>query len=196
MKWTRDVRGVTALAGAVACALVLSAYGATVASAVAPGSTYDQVAFSDGFESGSSAWTPGGNGSASVLPAASHTGSSGLRFTNSAGQYDVFQKTLPSPLMDSSISFSVRISSAAGVQEIAEVRDRSNSVQMWGLLYDGNQHGFWFYPRDATHATDATDSADPASGKRLRRQEPHAHGAARAGLHDPVSPCPARRARG
>ncbi len=122
----------------------------TASAAITPAPRYPTVVFSDGFESGTtSAWSaPAGTGSTSVLAAAAHSGSYGLRMANSSGQYDILVKSLPSALVDSSVSFWVRVSSAAGVQEVAETRDGTSSQQMWGLLYDGSQHGFWFYPRN------------------------------------------------
>ncbi len=144
---SRKSRGTTALlAGFVLFVFLFSVYGSSAATS----SSYPTVVFSDGFESGTtSAWSaPAGTGSTSVLAAAAHSGSYGLRMANSSGQYDILVKSLPSALVDSSVSFWVRVSAAAGVQEVAETRDGTSSQQMWGLLYDGSQHGFWFYPRN------------------------------------------------
>ena len=58
------------------------------------------------------------------------------------------------PLVDSSVRFWVRVSGGAGVQTIAQARDQSSSQSMWGLLYDANRHGFWFYPYQGSSSTE------------------------------------------
>ena len=81
--------------------------------------SYSNVVFSDGFESGSlSAWdgTGGGNGAVSVTAAGAHTGSFGARIANASGQSNLVVKTLAKPLTDSSISFWARIGSGGGFQ--------------------------------------------------------------------------------
>ena len=74
---------------------------------VTPGTGYTNVIFADGFESGSLANWNGtlGNGSASAVGAAAHTGNYGLRLSNASGQFQVLVKALPTPLVDSSVSF-------------------------------------------------------------------------------------------
>ncbi|HXY85157.1 MAG TPA: N,N-dimethylformamidase beta subunit family domain-containing protein [Gaiellaceae bacterium] len=129
-------------------------------------SKYPSVVFSDGFESGSlSAWDGfGGTGSSSVIAAAAHSGNDGLRLTNSAaGQYGVLVKTLSSALSDSSVSFWMRVNSGAGVQTVAQARDQGSSSTMWALLYDGSQHGFYFYPYKGSSATEIFTGANSAA---------------------------------
>jgi hypothetical protein len=62
----------------------------------------------------------------------------------------VIGTTLSAPVTDSSTTFWVRFSAAAGGQSVAETRDGSSSQTMWALSYDGTQGGFWFYPRTAS----------------------------------------------
>jgi len=136
MRWP----GVGLLAVAVVALLV---FGAARGSAL-DGTTYSNVVFSDGFESGSlSSWngTPG-TGSTSVVAAAAHAGTNGLRMTNTAGQYSFAVKALPGPLVDSSTSFWVRVGTAAGFENIAQARDGTSSLKMWELYYDGAQKRF------------------------------------------------------
>src|SRR5215831_14530269 len=118
----------------------------------AAGSRYNNPVFADGFESGSTGYWSGaaGTGTTSVVAAAAHSGSFGLRMANTSGQYSVIGTTLAAPLTDSSTSFWVRFSADAGSQEVAEARDQSSSMVMWALFYDGDQGGFWFYPRTQT----------------------------------------------
>ena len=111
--------------------------------------SYSNVVFSDGFESGSlSAWdgTGGGNGTVSVTAAAAHSGSYGAQIANASGQSNLIIKSLAKPLTDSSISFWARIGSGGGMQTLAQARDQSSSVTMWSLLYDGAHQGLYFYP--------------------------------------------------
>jgi titin len=129
---------------------------------VVPTSSYIHTAFSDGFETGSwTAWAePIGTGTATVVPAAAHSGSFGLRFANATGNYAIIMKSLPLAQRDSSTGFWVRIGSAAGVQELADARDASASESMWALFYDGSRRGFLFYPRSATGATEIFTGAN------------------------------------
>ncbi len=127
-------------------------------------SRYSSVAFADGFESGSlSAWDGSpGTGSASAVAGAAHSGSYGLRLSNTSGQFGVVTKNLPSALTDSSVSFWVRFGSVGGVRMVAQARDQSSSSSMWGLLYDGSQHGFWFYPYRGSSSTEIFTGANTA----------------------------------
>jgi hypothetical protein len=136
--------------------LVLVALLAGVQAAAAGTSTsFPNVVFSDGFESGTlGTWANLGIGSTTVVSAAAHAGSDGLRMTNASGQYGIVMQSLSSPVSDSSTSFYVRIGSNAGVQTVAQARDSGNGTQYWALLYDGGQHGFWFYPRIGSSATE------------------------------------------
>ena len=127
----------------------------TASSAVTPtagSSGYSTVVFADGFESGTlSAWNGNtGTGSATVTAAAAHTGSFGLRLTNTSGQFDVVGKLLASPLIDSSTSFWVRFSETSGITTVAEARDQSSSYDLWALQYDATHKGLWFYPYKGT----------------------------------------------
>ena len=118
--------------------------------------SYSNVVFSDGFESGSlSAWdgTGGGNGAVSVTAAGAHTGSFGARIANASGQSNLVVKTLAKPLTDSSISFWARIGSGGGFQTLAQARDQSGGVTMWSLLYDGAHQGLYFYPYNSAGAS-------------------------------------------
>ena len=128
----------------------------TQAGSAAPLPAYTDVVFSDGFESGSlAAWdgTPG-TGTAVVAAAAARSGGYGLRLTNAPGQYSLVVKRLASPLVDSAVSFWVRVGSPgspAGRQLVAQARDDASSSRMWDLMYDGARRGFFFYPfRGAT----------------------------------------------
>jgi peptidoglycan/xylan/chitin deacetylase (PgdA/CDA1 family) len=127
-------------------------------------SRYSGVAFADGFESGSlSAWDGSpGTGSASAVAGAAHSGSYGLRLSNTSGQYGVVIKSLPSALTDSSVSFWVRFGAVGGVRMVAQTRDQASSSSMWGLLYDGGQHGFWFYPYRGSSSTEIFTGANSA----------------------------------
>ena len=138
---------VTGAVGAAVVGCGLSLGGA--AAVASTSSSYPTVVFSDGFESGSLAaggWTTAGTGTASVIGAAAHAGSYGLRLSNTGSQYGLETKALSSALVDSSVSFWVRLSSTSGLEDVAEARNQSSSAYMWTLLYDGGLHGFWFYP--------------------------------------------------
>ena len=136
-----------------------------VSSAGATSASYTNVVFSDGFESGSfSNWdaAPPGNGSATIVAAAAHTGTNGFRMTNAAGQFNLAIKTLPGPLTDSSVSFYMRPNTTS-VQLVAQARDAaSSSSTMWDLYYDGGQHGFWFYPHQGTTGSEIFTGANSA----------------------------------
>src|SRR5881394_3090620 len=141
------------LAVAVALGLVL---GVGKSSAVGPANSYTSVVFSDGFESGSLANWDGllGNGSAVVGAASAHTGGYGLKLSNTSGQFQALAKGLSQPLVDSSVTFWVRLAAGNGVQQVAQARDGSSGPHMWDLAYDGNRHGFYFYPYTATGSTE------------------------------------------
>jgi len=143
--------GLAVLAG-VLCLLFVN----VAKSSATTSSDYTNVVFSDGFESGNLANWDGAfaTGSVSVTAAAAHSGSSGVQMTNRAGQYGVLQKTLSSPITDSSVSFWMYVSSGGGIQTIAQTRDASSSQTMWGLLYDGNNQGLYFYPYSSSGSTE------------------------------------------
>src|SRR5690349_24764297 len=90
--------------------LVVVALLACTHAALADTSTsFPNTVFSDGFESGTlGSWANLGIGSTTVVAAAAHAGSDGLRFTNASGQYGIVQQSLSSPVSDSSTSFYVR----------------------------------------------------------------------------------------
>jgi hypothetical protein len=134
--------------------VVLLAFG--VASSSALGNGYTNVVFSDGFESGNLSNWNGllGNGAATVSAASAHTGTNGLNLTNASGQFQVLLKALPSPLMDTSTKFSVRVAAGAGLETVAMARDDSTALHMWDLMYDGNRQGFIFFPYSGTGATE------------------------------------------
>ena len=81
-----------------ACALLVQAD----RSAAATSANYGNVVFTDGFESGSlSAWNGyAGTGTGTVVAAAAHTGTSGLRLNNASGQFGLVQKALTNPLVE------------------------------------------------------------------------------------------------
>src|SRR5581483_10546706 len=141
-----------------------SAASAPVTPSSGGGSSYTNVVFSDGFESGSlSAWDgASGTGSATVVAAAAHTGADGLRLTNTSGQFALAVKTLSSPVTDSSVRFWVRVGAGGGIQTLAEARSSGSNQEAWGLLYDGSQHGFWFYPYKGTQSTEIFTGANTA----------------------------------
>src|SRR5581483_3696610 len=97
-----------------------------------------------------------------AVAAAAHSGGYGLRLTNTSGQFGLIAKTLSSPLTDSSVSFWVRVGATAGVQAVAEARNAGSNQEAWGLLYDGSQHGFWFYPYKGTQSTEIFTGANTA----------------------------------
>ncbi len=142
------------------CVVALLAFGVGRSSAL--GSGYTNVVFSDGFESGNLSNWNGllGNGTATVSAASAHTGSNGLGISNAAGQFQVLVKALPSPLIDSSVRFWVRVAPGAGVETIAQTRDDSTSQHMWDLAYDGNRQGLIFYPYSATGSTEIFTGAN------------------------------------
>jgi N,N-dimethylformamidase beta subunit-like protein/fibronectin type III domain protein len=164
LRTSRPASRKAAGAALLACLLVVVAGSARQApAATGSPSTYTNVVFTDGFESGSlTGWTSGGNGTASAAAAAAHTGSFGLRLANASGQFGIVSKRLAAAAADSSVSFSVRVQSGSGFQEIAEARNASRSVQMWGLLYDAGRQALWFYPRSGSGATEIFTGAGSA----------------------------------
>ena len=103
-----------------------------------------------------------GNGSATVLPTAAHTGGFGLELSNGPQQFQVAVKAMPSPLVDSSTSFWVKIAAGTGFQMVAQARDSASSAHMWDLAYDGGQHTFYFFPYSATGSTEIATGAGTA----------------------------------
>ncbi|HXY86783.1 MAG TPA: fibronectin type III domain-containing protein, partial [Gaiellaceae bacterium] len=154
MKWFAT----TLLAALLLVLLVLNVAGSSAATS----SSYPSVVFSDGFESGSlSAWDGfGGSGSSSVVGAAAHSGSYGLRLSNASGQFGLVVKTLSAALPDSSTSFWVRFGSVGGLRTVAQARDQGSSSTMWALLYDGGQHGLYFYPYKGSSSTEIFTGAN------------------------------------
>jgi titin len=150
--------GTALFAVLLACLLVFAA----AQSAASTSPSYPNVVFSDGFESGSlSAWNGyAGTGSGTVVAAAAHGGSSGLRLSNTSGQFGLVTKLLSAPLTDSSTSFWVRFGSGTGLRELAEGRDQASSGTMWAILYDGTQHGLWFYPFKGSSSTEIFTGAN------------------------------------
>ncbi len=140
----------------LALPLLLALALAPGAAATGPPGSYTTPVFSDGFESGSLLAWDGllGNGSAMVTSTAGRTGTSGLRMSNTSGQFQALAKGLPSPLVDSSTSFWVRFTAGAGFQMVAQARDASSSAHMWDLAYEGGQHTFYFYPYSSTGAVE------------------------------------------
>src|SRR5580765_198075 len=137
---------------------------APAGSATGPPNSYTTQVFADGFESGSLLAWDGllGNGSATVLPTAAHTGGFGLELSNAPQQFQVAVKALPSPLADSSTSFWVKIAAGTGFQMVAQARDSASSAHMWDLAYDGGQHTFYFFPYSATGSTEIATGAGTA----------------------------------
>ncbi len=131
-------------------------------SAAATSASYGSVVFTDGFESGSlSAWNGyAGTGTGTVVAAAAHGGSSGLRLNNAAGQFGLVQKALADPLVDSSTKFWVRFGTGTGLRVLAEARDQASSATTWALLYDGGNHALWFYPFRGSSATEIFTGAN------------------------------------
>ena len=120
------------------------------------------IVFTDGFESGNlSAWDGLlGNGSATVIAGAAHAGSFGLRFSNGAQQFQALAKGLPSPLVDSSTSFWVRLGAGSGFQSVAQARDAGSAAHMWDLYYDGGAHQLYLYPYTGTGSTEIGTGAN------------------------------------
>jgi titin len=139
-------------------------FGVARSSATGPAGSYTAVVFSDGFESSDlSAWDGLlGNGSATVDAADAHTGSYGLKLSNAAGQFQALAKGLPQPLVDSSVSFWVRVAPGGGFQTIAQARDAASSAHMWDLAYDGAHQGLYFYPYSASGSTEIFTGAGTA----------------------------------
>ncbi len=152
---TRSMRRTLSVAVAAGLLLVGALAGSVPSASAGVSSSYPNAVFSDGFESGSLAqWAGnGGTGSATVVAAAAHTGSYGLRMTNTSGQYDVVPMALSTPLVDSSVTFWVRVGSAAGVQSVAQARNQASNASEWALQYDGSNQGFWFYPYQGATST-------------------------------------------
>jgi Bacterial Ig-like domain (group 3)/Fibronectin type III domain len=152
---SRALPGRTALA--LLAVLLCSLFVGVPSSSATTSSDYTNVVFSDGFESGSlSAWDGGvatGTGSVTVTGAAAHSGSDGVQMANASGQFDVLVKTLPAALPDSSVSFWVHLGASGGLQTVAQARDQTSSQTMWGLLYDGGNQGFYFFPYSGSGST-------------------------------------------
>ena len=148
----------------LALPLVLALAFAPGALATGPPGSYTTSVFSDGFESGSLIGWDGllGNGSATVIPGAAHTGTFGLEMSNGAQQFQVAVKSFPSTYADSSTSFWVRLAAGSGFQMVAQARDSTSSAHMWDLAYDGGQHTFFLYPYTATGGTEIATGAGTA----------------------------------
>jgi Bacterial Ig-like domain (group 3)/Fibronectin type III domain len=130
----------------------------------ASGTKYTNAVFSDDFESGTlNAWTSvAGTGSTTATGLAAHGGSFGARMNNAAGQFDVMSETLPSSVPDSSVSFWVRVGTGGALQTVAQARDASSSLTMWGLLYDPAAQAFYFYPYSNSGSTEIFTGANTA----------------------------------
>jgi hypothetical protein len=74
--------------------------------------------------------------------------------SNGTGDLDVLSENLSSPLVDSSVTFWVRLGSGPALQTVAQARDKTSSLTMWGLLYDPSHHGFYFYPHTDTGSSE------------------------------------------
>ena len=148
----------------LALPLVLALAFAPGALATGPPGSYTTSVFSDGFESGSLIGWDGllGNGSATVIPGAAHTGTFGLEMSNGPQQFQVAVKSFPSTYADSSTSFWVRLAAGPGFQMVAQARDSTTSAHMWDLAYDGGQNTFFFYPYNATGSTEIATGAGTA----------------------------------
>jgi endoglucanase len=120
--------------------------------------------FKDGFESGSlTAWTnSSGSGQAAVITAAAHSGSYGLRLSNTSGQSEKVVKTLSAPLTDSTTEFWMRVNSASGVETVAEALDQAGTGHEWVLKYDASQQALSFFPYDGTSSTQIVTANDTA----------------------------------
>ena len=121
---------------------------ASVASGVLTPTAPSNVVFADGFESGDlSAWNGNiGTGTAAVTTGAAHSGTYGVRLTNTSGQYDALLKRLDAPLVNSSTTFWMRVSNAAGNEAIVSARNDASNAATWQLLYDPVQQQLYFYP--------------------------------------------------
>lgn len=159
-RFGRMKRLVLALALPIALVLVFAPAG----SATGPPGSYTTPVFSDGFESGSLiAWNGLlGNGSATVLPSAAHTGTGGLEMSNGPQQFQVLVKALPAPLVDSSTSFWVKFAAGPGFQMVAQARDGASSAHMWDLAYEGTQHTLIFYPYGSAGGAEISTGAGSA----------------------------------
>ena len=150
-----------------------------VSSAGATSASYTNVVFSDGFESGSFGnwdFAPPGNGSATIVAAAAHSGTNGFRMTNAAGQFNLAIKTLPGPLTDSSVSFYMRPNTTS-VQLVAQARDAaSSSSTMWDLYYDGGQQRVLVLPAPGNHRQRDLHRGELRSGERLDQGRDPVHG--------------------
>jgi hypothetical protein len=178
----------------LALPLVLALALAPGAGATGPPGSYTTQVFADGFEGGSLIGWDGllGNGSATVLPTAAHTGGFGLELSNGPQQFQVAVKAMPSTLVDSSTSFWVRIAAGTGFQMVAQARDSTSSAHMWDLAYDGGQHTFFFYPYSATGSTEIATGAGTAPADTWIHVEVQytatATGGARLYLNDQTQP--------
>src|SRR5262245_29292428 len=124
---------------AIAAVLIAAtAVWTTIAVKAATSSSYPNVVFTDGFESGSlSAWDgKTGTGAAAVSSAAAHSGSNGVRLTNASGQTVYVQKTLSKAYVDTSVRFWARVSAnATGTLTLAQATDATSSRTMWKIVY-------------------------------------------------------------
>ena len=158
-------RGIYLKIGLAAIAVVTLGIGLLDAGigVTAPAPPYPTVIFTDGFESGNlSLWSytnangvitnpppVSGTGAVAVAPAGAQTGTNGMRITNSAGQYALAVKILPSAVVSSSVKFSLRIANPVGLQFVAQTRDINSNATQWALYYDAGTHGFYL---DVFHA--------------------------------------------
>ena len=156
---------------------------------------YTEVLFADGFESGSLAGWDGapGTGSATVVTAAAHAGTYGLRTTNTTGQYTFLVKALGSAVVDSSSSFWVKLpGTGSGLQTVAQARDGSSGVNIWQLYYDWTRGGFVYTPFTNTASTDiftGVGSGTPGSWMKVELQyTASATGGARIYLNGSTQP--------
>ncbi len=142
--------------------VVLLAFGVGRSSAL--GNGYTNVVFSDGFESGNLSNWNGllGNGAATVSAASAHTGTNGLGLSNAAGQFQVLVKTLPSPLIDTSVKFAVRVAAGTGLETVAQTRDPATGAHMWDLMYDASRQGFSLFVYSAIGSTEVFTGVNSA----------------------------------
>src|SRR5439155_26131562 len=178
----------------LAVPLIVALAFAPGASATGPPGSYTTQVFADGFESGSLIGWDGllGNGSATVIAGAAHSGTYGLEMTNGPQQFQVAVKSFPSTYVDSSTTFWVRFAAGSGFQMVAQARDSASSAHMWDLAYDGGQHTFFFYPYSATGSTEIATGAGTAPANTWIKVEIQytatATGGARLYLNDQTQP--------
>jgi predicted phage tail protein len=162
---TRNITGLTNGTTYTFRVAAINSVGTGADSAPSPPVTppgYSTPVFTDGFESGTlSAWDGLlGNGSATVIAGAAHAGSFGLRMSNGAQQFQALAKGLPTPLVDSSTSFWVRLGAGSGFQSVAQARDAGSASHMWDLYYDGGSHQLFFYPYSGSGSTQISTGAN------------------------------------